>query len=400
MLSTQSSISMRAVTTIDPEGMAARIMLAFLATAGLFYVNIMPAIVSGLIDSLAFSRADAGLVASFNIYGAAIGALCAVFIITRVYWKPLAIGLLIGLMALDVASIWVAEPLTMKLLRGLHGIVGGMLVGVSFAVIARVSLVHKTFGYLLFVQFGLGGLGVMLLPPLAPVYGTSALFLSLVAFSAVSLIMLSFLPAYRVEDIPTPTIAAEVRWRPLIAALLSVFLFQAANMGLYAYIIDLGKSYGLTLGFISPTLGISAWAGLVGAWLVIVFSTRFGRTLPLFVATTLTLLATIGLHYSASQSVFWLANVLVGITWAFCIAYLLGICAEFDKEGKMAALGGFASKTGLASGPLVSALLLNSQGYATLINVAAMALLGCLLICLYPTQLLDKLDKKVQDGVG
>ncbi|NMH60264.1 MFS transporter [Alteromonas ponticola] len=391
---------MKSATTVEPEGMIARIMLAFLATAGLFYVNIMPAIVSGLIDSLGFSRADAGLVASFNIYGAAIGALGAVFIISRGNWKPLAMALLFGLMAFDGISMWVTDPLTMKLVRGFHGILGGTLVGVAFAVIARVSLVHKTFGYLLFVQFGLGGLGVMFLPPLAPVYGTSALFLSLIAFSAVSLIMLFLLPAYRVEDVPKPTIGGEVRWRPLCAALLSVFLFQAANMGLYAYIIDLGKSYGLTLEFISPTLGISAWAGLVGAWLVIVFSTRFGRTYPLFIATTLTLLATIALHYSASQSVFWAANVLVGITWAFCIAYLLGICAEFDKEGKMAALGGFASKTGLASGPLASALVLSSGEYTVLINVAAIALAGCLFICLYPTRLLDKLDKTVQDGVS
>ena len=391
---------MKSAMTVNPEGMAARIMLAFLATAGLFYVNIMPAIVSGLIDSLGFSRADAGLVASFNIYGAAVGALIAVFTISRVRWKPLAACLLLGLMGLDTLSMWVSEPLTMKLIRGLHGMVGGMLVGVSFAVIARVSLVHKTFGYLLFVQFGLGGLGVMFLPPLAPVYGTSALFLSLIAFSAVSLIMLCFLPAYRVEDAPKPTISGDIKWRPLGAALLSVFLFQAANMGLYAYIIDLGKSYGLTLEFISPTLGISAWAGLVGAWLVIIFSTRFGRTFPLLIATSLTLLATIGLHYSASHTVFWIANVLVGITWAFCIAYLLGICAEFDKEGKMAALGGFASKTGLASGPMVSALLLGTGDYTVLINVAAIALAGCLLVCLYPTQLLDKLDKTVQGSVN
>ncbi len=391
---------MKAVMTVQADGMAARIMLAFLATAGLFYVNIMPAIVSGLIDSLGFSRADAGLVASFNIYGAAVGALAAVFIITRLHWKPLAVGLLLALISLDALSILVTEPLTMKLLRGVHGMVGGMLVGVSFAVIARVSLVHKTFGYLLFVQFGLGGLGVMLLPPLAPVYGTAALFLSLIAFSTVSLIMLSFLPAYRVEDAPAVTGDGVVQWRPLAAALLSVFLFQAANMGLYAYIIDLGKAYGLTLEFISPTLGISAWAGLIGAWLVIVFSTRFGRAVPLLVATLLTVMATIALHYSASKSVFWLANVLVGITWAFCIAYLLGICAEFDKSGKMAALGGFASKTGLASGPMVSALLLSGGNYSVLINVAAVALVGCLLICLYPTQLLDKLDKSVQDGVS
>ncbi|AWL10727.1 hypothetical protein HMF8227_00219 [Saliniradius amylolyticus] len=382
---------------VASDGMAARVMLAFLATAGLFYVNIMPAIVSGLIDSLNFSRSDAGMVGSLNIYGAAAGALLAVFFVGRWHWKPQAVALLLMLMALDILSIFIEQPLTMKLTRGLHGVVGGVLVGVSFAVIARVSQVHKTFGYLLFVQFGLGGLGVMFLPQLEPQFGTAALFLSLAAFSLASFIMLLFLTDYPVKVPSSDDIEVPIQWRPLSAALLAVFLFQGANMGLYAYIIDLGKAYGLTIDFISPTLGISAWAGLVGAWLVILFSTKFGRTLPLFGAMLLTVLATVALHWSEVQWVFWLANVLVGITWAFSIAYLLGVCAEFDKAGKMAALGGFASKTGLASGPFIAALMLDAQGYGVLINVAAVALVLGLLICLYPSQLLDKAGKAGQD---
>ncbi len=49
---------------------------------------------------------------------------------------------------------------------------------------------------------------------------------------------------------------------------------------------------------------------------------------------------------------YWLANVGVGITWSFIISYLLGMCSDFDQTGQTAALGGFASKMGLASGPL------------------------------------------------
>lgn len=255
-------------------------------------------------------------------------------------------------MALDALSIIVTTPEIMLPLRALHGGVGGLLVGISFAVIARVSQVHKTFGYLLFVQFGLGGFGVMLLPPLAPMYGTAALFLALIAFSAVSLVMLSFLGDYPIQK-PDPSKAvAPIQSKPLASALAAVFLFQAANMGLYAYIIDLGQQAGLDIKFISPTLGISAWIGLLGSGLVILFSTRFGRTLPLVVAIGMTTLATFALHFSQMAMIFWLANVLVGVTWAFSIAYLLGICAEFDKAGKMAALGGFASKPGWHPAPL------------------------------------------------
>ena len=49
--------------------MYARIFLAFLASAGLFYVNIMPAIVDGLKEGLAFTDRQAGFVASANVYG-------------------------------------------------------------------------------------------------------------------------------------------------------------------------------------------------------------------------------------------------------------------------------------------------------------------------------------------
>ena len=61
--------------------MTARLLLSFLATAGLYYVNIMPALVDGLKVALSFSSRDAGLVGSANVYGAACGAfLIALFI--------------------------------------------------------------------------------------------------------------------------------------------------------------------------------------------------------------------------------------------------------------------------------------------------------------------------------
>ncbi len=49
----------RLVPHIDPDGLTAAFMLSFLATAGFFYINIMGAIVSGLVDGLHLSAAEA-----------------------------------------------------------------------------------------------------------------------------------------------------------------------------------------------------------------------------------------------------------------------------------------------------------------------------------------------------
>jgi predicted MFS family arabinose efflux permease len=149
-----------------PNGEIARILLAFLASAGLFYVNIMPALVDGLIHGAGFSNRDAGMIGSSNVYGAALGALAAVFLVKRISWRRFAYGLLGGLICADLVSMLLHGFVALLVARFLHGFMGGMLVGIAFSIIARTREADRTFGYLLMVQVGLGGIGLMLLPPL------------------------------------------------------------------------------------------------------------------------------------------------------------------------------------------------------------------------------------------
>ncbi|HQX79811.1 MAG TPA: MFS transporter [Steroidobacteraceae bacterium] len=375
-----------------PDGLVAAVFLSFLATAGIFYVNIMPALVSGLISGLGFSQREAGFVGSANLYGAALGALTIVLLIARVAWRKASIALLAGLVAIDAISMAVHVPWVMIPLRALHGFVGGMLVGVAFAVIARTKSPDRVFGVLLFVQFGLGGLGVMTLPRLVPVFGTGVLFAALIAFSAVTLAMLPFLGPYS----PRPAAAAvavntgSASWPRFVLALLAIFLFQASNMGLFAYIIELGSAAGLPREFISTSVGAATWVGVAGCLLVIVLATRYGRALPLAIGLAATLVGIWVLHYSADKIVFVLANCMTGITWSLVMPYLLGLASAFDRSGRAAALGGFASKMGLASGPLLGALILRGDDYGFLINLSCLGIIACAAAALVPARTVDQ----------
>jgi predicted MFS family arabinose efflux permease len=376
---------------VAPAGMAARVFLAFLATAGLFYINILPTIVDGLIQALGFTNQQAGAVASANIYGAASGALLIVFLVRHINWRFASLLFLLALIGIDLASIYVSSPMALVAIRFLDGFVGGMLVGTGFSVIARTAQPDRTFGVLLFVQYGLGGLGVMFIPGLVPEFGTSILFLSLIAFSMATLLMLPFLPAFPVEKPTHGTGKPQaVRWVPLCMALAALFLFQAANNGLYAYIIGLGEFYGMEQDFITTTLGISAWLGAAGAVLVIMISDRFGYFKTLLLGIGLTTVANWALQFSDMPLIFFAANVLVGITWAFSISYLLGLASRFDASGQMAALGGFASKMGLASGPAVAALIMGKDNYELIIWVAVGALVLCMLMAIAPSLSQDR----------
>lgn len=379
-----------------PNGEIARVLLAFLATAGLFYVNIMPALVDGLIEALGFSNREAGFVGSANMYGAAFGAFSAVFLVKHINWRKAAVLLLTGLILFDVASMFLTSANALIGTRFLHGCVGGMLVGIGFAVMSRTTEVDRSFGYLLTVQFGLGGLGLIYLPALVTDYGTKVLFLSLIAFSTVTLCMLPFLSDYPPKEKVKIQNARGNHIKLAALALIATFLFQAANMGIYAFVIGIGKNAMLETQFISTALGVAAWIAIAGSILVILLSTRFGRMIPVGIAIVLTAVGIWILHYSDVKpgawwtSVYWWSNVLVGVTWAFVISYLLGMCSEFDATGQMAALGGFASKMGLASGPAVAAMVIGQNNYGLLINIAIIALVFCLLVMVIPARVLDR----------
>jgi predicted MFS family arabinose efflux permease len=379
---------------VSPNSMTARIFLAFISTAGIFYVNILPALVDGLISALGFTNQQAGQVASANLYGAALGALLIVFLVRKLDWQLAALLFLGGLLAIDLASMFVTQPNTMIALRFADGFVGGMLVGTGFSVIARTDGPDRTFGVLLFVQFGLGGLGVMTLPGLVELFGTQALFLTLIAFTTATLLMLPFLPEYHVdpdEAAARKALHGKIKLIPLVLTLVGIFLFQASNNALYAYIIGLGEFFGQQGAMVTTTLGVAAWLGLVGAGLVVLLSDRAGYLKSLSAGLALTIVGTWALLHSGIGWVWIVANCLIGITWAFTISYLLGLASRFDTTGQMAALGGFASKMGLASGPAVAAMLIGESNYILITWAAVAGLILCLAVVLYPARVQDSL---------
>ncbi len=370
--------------------MLARVLLAFLATAGLYYVNIMPALVDGLKQGLGFTNKQAGLVGSFNVYGAACGAFLIAFLVRRIPWRSTARLFLLGLITMDLLSMVARNSHALMGLRFVHGFIGGMLIGLSFSIIARTVSPDRTFGMLLLVQVLAGSFGIMSLPLLVPKFGTAVLFAALILFSGITFILVQFLPDYPIRVASTGVEVSRVKLGPLLLALLSVFFFQAANMGLFAFIIGLGKHHGLELTFISETLGVANWSSVLGATLVIVLSTRFGILKPILAGILLSLIGTWAFNYSGMKWIWIAANIGTGITWNFVISHQLGMCARFDRTGQTAVWSGFASKMGLASGPMLASLIVGSGNYTALIAVALVLLTFSMLASARPAWFLDR----------
>jgi MFS family permease len=377
---------------VSRDGMTARVLLSFLTSAGLYYVNIMPALVDGLKQGLGFTNKQAGLVGSFNVYGAACGAFLMAFLVRRIRWRVTAHWLLAGLIGMDLLSMLIHTPPLLMGARFVQGFIGGLLVGLGFSIIARTKSPDRTFGVLLLVQVLAGGLGVMTLPLLVPTFGTKVLFVALILFSLVTVVMLQFLPDYPVRPLSPqfqPTGGGR-KVAPLLLALFSVFLFQSANMGLFAFAIGLGKSRGLPLPFVSHTLGMASWVAITGALLVIVVSTRFGIFRPILLGMLLALAATWSLTHADIRWVWIAANFAGGIAWNFVISHLLGMCARFDQTGQVAVWSGFFSKMGLASGPMLASFIVAGGNYSALIATTLVLLTCAIFASALPAWMLDR----------
>ena len=367
---------------IHQESTLAAVMYAILATAGLFYVNLGGAFLSAFVDGLGVGRDEAGLIVSANKYGAAAGALIATFLVKNIPWRKAAAVLLVLMMVVDIISSQITSADNLIAIRFLHGTIGGISVGIGLSVIARTINPDKIFGMLLVVQYSFGSVGIWTVPRLVESFGHMAVFGVLMLFSLMTLLILPFIPNVREAKSTNNPFKINFSFL-LMLALGALFLFQASNMGVADYAFELGKDIGLVNTEISNLLTVANIISISGGLLVYVIGTKYGRTIPLFLGVTVSAIFTFLLHYSENITIYFIANTVTGIAWAFVIPYILGLCASFDSHGQMAALAGFVSKVGLATGPLVGSMFILNYGFEMILNIATIALIGATLLITY-----------------
>jgi predicted MFS family arabinose efflux permease len=361
---------------LDPDGWVARIFLCFAATAGIVYVNIMPALVDALQAGLGFSIQEAGRIGSVNTYGGALGAFTMAFIAPRLRWRRTLVVLAMALMAFDAGCLPLRGASVMMVMRFMHGLFGGAMVGMAFFIIARNQNPRRTFGVLMVLQFALAMGSLAVLPALVRLTGIEPLFWLLMGFSALTLVFVLLLPEYpprMIENAVPDTRMSGLR----LCALAAVLLFQIGNMSVIAFSVSLGQAGGLSLNYVSESLSASGFAGLLGGMVAMFMPTRWGFTRPLIASMLLSAGALAALSHVSDRTVWLLATLANGMAWALVISLLLGLCASFDYSGRSAVWSGFMSKLGLATGPLLGSFLLSTPA-----RYQALAVSGSVFVCL------------------
>lgn len=375
---------------LDPDHFLSRLGLAVLASAGIFYANISPVIVSAFAQGSNFTGETAGYIFSINMYGNAFGALAMSFAVVGLEWRRTAMFLLVVLISLDLLSMTLVSPIYLYSARLVHGLTGGSLVALIFAVIARTRNPERTQAFTIMLQLFLGGILALTLTPLIPTYGTSIIWMSLIAFYLVAFSLLPFLGDYPVvkKELKIKGNFTGAGWVLVSLTMLAYFMFQSGQMAAFTYIIEVGLNHAFDFQSTSRAVAMGLWVGGPAALLVNWWSIRTGRLIPIILASSLQIVA-VGILLIPSQYWFLAANIGFGIFFSIAHPYVLGVASELDNTGKMAALAAFAGALGLATGPFIAGVLVGEGYYDRVIQFSVLALITSLLLISIPARVLD-----------
>lgn len=365
---------------------------AFIAMAGLAYINFLPSVVNALAGGIGFNQTEAGQIVAANGYGGLIGSIVAIFLIHKVQWRPLLLILMALLAIIDFNSIFIDSYNTMIGWRFFAGVIGGLCVGIGFSVLARLPIPDRAFGTMLFIQFSIGSIAIYLLPELEALLNAHSVFILMASLALLSLIFLLFLPALPLaQKADKQTSAtAKILGKPLLL-LTAITLYQVAASAIWAYVGQIGLTAKFSEENVSIYIATTGLLGLFGAMLPVLTGNRFGRYSWIIAGTALSLIAALMLTlvkpYSNNIALIYIsAMAILFFAWPAVLAYLLAIISDLDASGQLASIAAVVSSIGLATGPLLAASLLNGASYSPMLFSCALIFLFTALCLIKPIQ--------------
>lgn len=373
------------------------LLLAFVAMSGLSYLNFLPGVVNALAGDIGFSESAAGQIVALNSYGALLGSSIAILLVRplRGYWQPTLLLCLLGLLLLDIATAMsgpLGSPGTQDRLNAMlcwrfaAGAIGGLALSLAVAQLAKLDNPDRAFGTLLFVQFSVGSLVMMLLPGFEAQFGAYAVFYLMAGLSLLSLLMLLWLPAQSARATQHLPTAAAIQscaggsYRHACLLLLAIGAYQLAASAIWAYAGLIGLAAAISPDKVNNYIAATGLLGLLGALIPMLLGQRYGRQPLLLAGTVLSITAAVLLNFAAQHWVYLLALALLFLAWPAVQSYLLAVSAAFDRSGRLSSIASLVAAVGMASGPLMASMLLAPKDFSKMLySCAAIFLLSYLL---------------------
>lgn len=381
-------VKFMSVRKISANHPLAYFFLAFIAMAGLSYINYLPSVVNTLAGGLDFSNAQAGQIVAINGYGGLLGSTVAIFLVRRIHWQPTMYLFLALLAMIDIGTLWVEHYGVMLGWRFLAGTCGGLCVGIGFSVLARLNNPDRAFGTLLLIQFSIGSLVIYGLPALEALLNAYAVFGIMAGFVALSLAMMPFLPSLPQDSQSTEPHMPLPKWcGHTLLLMLAITTYQIAASAVWAYVGLIGLGAGIDADHVSLSIATTGLLGLLGAMLPVISGKRFGRLYWVIAGVVLSVISALLLSVSQLTPLLYVTSMAsLFFSWPAVQSYLLAVTAEMDRSGRLSTIAAVVSSVGLASGPLLASSLLDDGNFTAMLYACVLTFLTTIFLLFKPVQ--------------
>ena len=334
-------------------------------------IYLIPLLVGGMVADRGFTEQQAGLLASIDLGGYALATALTAWLVGRVNWRRLAYFGVALMVAANVVTTGLHAFDAFAAARFASGLGCGVLAGLASVSLSQTENPERNFGLLLAAALLFGTTGLWGLPVLLSQYGLNSAYWMLAGLALAVAFAAARLPQGNVAATSTGNSEHRLSWLLVGMVLLSVTLFWAEQNAVYAYIERLGNAAGLQPTFIGFSLGMANLTGFAGAALVAWLGSRFGRVLPLVIATCLQLGCLSLLQGELSSFRFIVGLGAMSLAWNVVNPFQLGILAGIDVSGKSLALAATVTGIGLALGPAAGSMAIAFGGYGAILWLAA-----------------------------
>jgi predicted MFS family arabinose efflux permease len=333
----------------------------------------LPVFVGAMANAFGAGEREVGWLAAADMAGSAVASLGIIPLLGRVRWRraaALGVAAMIAGNALSMLATTLPAVLGARLLAGAGG---GIMLSLSFVGLCRSTSPDRYFAIYVFAQLTLQVLALAGFPPLLAALGLDAIFGLLAAVAAATLALVPLFPRGLHESsstAPGPSAGGIGLAKPTSAAALALAaqaVYFVAPGAAWGYFERIGNSFGLTLAQVGTALGLSTFAGMAGALLVVLVGARMPRWPAMLAGSGISMLALVLLLEGNGLPRFLVAAALFNFAWNATFPYQMGVLAALDRDGSVAVLSLLMQVGGLALGPMLGSMLRPEEGYALLL---------------------------------
>ncbi|MEO1081726.1 MAG: MFS transporter [Pseudomonadota bacterium] len=355
--------------------------LLLVHTIGPQTIIVLPALTQGYVEYRGATESFAGMAASVEAWGICVAALCMMYLIARVRWRLLMRSALLAMATANFLSVVDLGYTALFAFRFVAGFGGGVIVAVSYAMIGQTERTQRNFGLAIALVLIYGVFAFPLLSVLYSVWGLAGGFGFFALFACCGVPFVGMLPDHgEDESSDNVSVAKERRIEALLSSSVMLIYFIGV-MGAWSYFYRFGVRAGLEEDSIGYALSLSQFAGMAGAFAVVLLEHRLRPSLGAQVGIVIAALTIASLVMVESFTGFLVLCFVFQFMWNLTHPLLLSLLALFDSSGRIITYGTGMQFLGIAIGPSLAALLVTDDSLdAVALVCAASTALSALIV--------------------